>query len=458
MSVPSSGLAPPNRGPAADSSRTIDAPVPAPAGDGSFQDDTLTAQLTVTSGEPAATAEPRVDPVVGSILASRYVLEEIIGRGGTALIFRAREIHPSSIPAADPRYMAIKLLHGERRWDTRAIGRLQREFRQLQCLRHPGIVRVIDLQCDGDIWFMTMELVAGRTVKAWMDTAHGQAEALQVVAACCEALQYAHTQGIVHGDLKPTNVMVADDRTVRLIDFGSAPDPGPSDAQSERPLALTPLFASPQVLAGHPAERRDDVYSLACLTYFILSKGRHPFGGHPSLEDGRVKSAPTYVRAMDRGLFQVIERGLSAEHKRRPASARAFLRELGDAERLRSAALGASAVLSRPATPRHPRSARDAAVAPWPATLTACRRRIRSGLRRWTAVAFRGAVAQVITLARVITLFVAMVGAALLTRWGVHRETRPPVPWPPTAAARAAVGKAPVRAVAVLETLSLIHI
>ena len=275
-----------------------------------------------------------MEPARGSVLRSRYELGEVIGRGGTSIIFRARDLHRSSNSQNAAEFVAIKLLRTELRADPLAVARLKHEYRQLQCLAHPGIVRVFDFDCDGDIWFMSMEFVPGRTVKAWIETPGSQADALGIISGCCVALEYAHSLGILHGDLKPTNAIVADDGRVKLIDFGSAA----SFASRVEPvldptLAFTPLYASPEVLAGRTAERRDDVFSLACLSYSIVSGGRHPFGRRPSLEDGRVKSAPTHVRTIPAELFTVIERGLSGRREYRQRSVAEFLRELTDANR-----------------------------------------------------------------------------------------------------------------------------
>jgi serine/threonine protein kinase len=301
-------------------------------------EDTATPQLTTARGPTSAaveTLEPALELEQDLILRGRYVLEDVVGRGGTSIVFRARDLHRASSEGATAEFVAVKLLRSEWRADPAAIERLRREFRQMQCLSHPGIVRVFDLDCDDNVWFMTMELVTGRTVRAWMQEPRGREQALRVIGACCDALEHAHALGFLHGDLKPTNVMVADDGVVKLIDFGSAPSPGSRVAARSNPmLTSTPLYASPQILAGKSGEIRDDVFSLACLSYGILSGGRHPFGRRPSLEDGRAKSAPTPVSAIPAGLFAVIERGLSAEREERPASAREFLRDLTNADRL----------------------------------------------------------------------------------------------------------------------------
>jgi serine/threonine protein kinase len=313
----------------------------------SSDDDTPTIQLA-PGQQQAAAAIHAVDLVPGSVLRSRYVLLDIIGRGGSGVIFRAKDMHRASPQDTGGDFLAIKMLRPELRADPSALLRLKREFRQMQCMSHPGIVRVFDLDCDRGAWFISMQFVAGRTVKAWMRTPRDHAEALGIIGACCEALEYAHSLSILHGDLKATNVLVADDGAVKLIDFGTAPNSGSYVvAASDPTISLTPLYASPQILAGKSVERRDDIYSLACLSYAILSGGLHPFGGHPSLEDNRVKSSPTYVRAIPAELFKVIERGLSAERERRPASAAEFFRDLSYADRRRRAASNGPAISVR---------------------------------------------------------------------------------------------------------------
>jgi len=272
------------------------------------------------------------DIAIGSELRSRYVLEEVVGRGGSSLVFRASDLHRRLPLETKPHFVAVKLLRAEFRDDPQALLRLRREFRQTQRLSHPRVVRVFDLDCDGDIWFMTMELLAGQTAKTWMQAARDQKDALKIIYACCEALEHAHSMGIVHGDLKPTNVVVGEDGNVTLIDFGSAANPdGAVGLPPGLAVTNTALYASPQALSGKSPEISDDIFSLACLSYGLLSEGRHPFGRRPSLEGGRAKLAPTYVNAIPRELFEIIERGLAVEPLQRPTSADEFRRELSRA-------------------------------------------------------------------------------------------------------------------------------
>jgi hypothetical protein len=294
-------------------------------------DDSPTIQLA-SAPQQAVPCEPSADFVPGSVLCSRYELGEIIGRGATSVVFRATDLHSSLYATASP-FVAIKLPCAAQRHEPEALARLQGEFTQLQRLSHPGIVRVLDMDCHGDVCFMIMEWVAGRTVKTWLDAPRSHADAMRVIALCSEALGYAHSIGVVHGDLKPTNVMVSEHGAAKLIDFGSAARQRADLSMAAASRSVTAQYASPQVLAGQSADRLDDVFSLACLSYYILSGGRHPFGGRPSLEDGRAKSAPNHVNTIPADLFAVIESGLSAERARRPESTREFLRALMDADR-----------------------------------------------------------------------------------------------------------------------------
>ncbi len=415
-----------------------------------LQDDTPTVQLLPGQQQPAATTET-VGLVPGAMLRSRYVLQDIIGRGGSAIIFRAKDLHRVSSHSAD-NFLAVKMLRPELRADPSALERLKREFRQMQSLSHPGIVRVFDLDCDDGVWFISMEFVAGRTVKSWMQTPGDHAQALAIIGACCEALEYAHSLGILHGDLKATNVLVTDDGAVKLIDFGASPIPGTYVAAASDPtIAVTPLYASPQILAGKAAECRDDVYSLACLSYGILSGGLHPFGGHPSLEDNRVKSSPTYVRAIPTELFKVIERGLSAERERRQASVGEFLQELTFADRRRRAAATSAAIPVRaiPRARRDPRSAAIAAVSTSHSTLPTLLGEIRLGaggltMASGTAIVpsaldrfggGRGSKRRAVPFIRLSALVIALTAAAVMFQVDRQRDAAGTAELPQVAAA-----------------------
>jgi serine/threonine protein kinase len=275
----------------------------------------------------------------GVLLHGRYALEEKIGQGRMAHIFRARDLQrrdcvDGTFIAAAP--IAVKLLRTQWRSDPVAIEQLQREFRQMRRLAHSGVARVFYLGRDGEVWFMTMELIRGRTVTDWLGETCSRAQALRFIHACADALDQSHACGVVHGDLKPGNVLLDEQGQVKLIDFGGGPDPDALHALATHAApGSSALYASPQVLAGSSAEVRDDIFSLACLSYAVLTGGRHPFGRRPVLEDGRVKVGPTRIKTLPPELFSVIERGLAAEPAERPRNMGEFQRALQDAaERL----------------------------------------------------------------------------------------------------------------------------
>lgn len=264
----------------------------------------------------------------GATLRRRYVLERVIGCGGDSMVFRAKDLRRASAEEESAGYIALKVLLPERQVDALALRRLKREFLLMQSLTHPRIARVFDLDFDGDSWFMSMELITGQSVKAWAREDKPLWQRLKVLAACCEALEYAHSMGVIHGDLKPSNVLVTADDDVKLIDFGASPRRESIETKADPSITATVSFASPQVLSGATVELRDDLFSLACIGYEILSAGLHPFGGKSSLQASREAMAPALISNIPAPLFEVVARALSLEREQRPGSVREFLSEL----------------------------------------------------------------------------------------------------------------------------------
>jgi serine/threonine protein kinase len=290
---------------------------------------------------------------VGAVLRSRYVLDEVIGRGGDSVVFRAQDLHRARPEERAGGAIAIKALLPGQRANPNALTRLKREFWQMQSLTHAGIARVFDLDRENDIWFMSMELVAGQTLNAWMQRTVSDAKCLEVIAGCCEALAYAHALGVLHGDLKPSNVLICRDGGVKLIDFGSAPRLGAVLGAGVDPsVAATAPYASPQMLAGEDPEPRDDIFSLACVSYAVLSRGGHPFGRKSSLEAFRAQMYPTHVATIPLRIFEVLARGLAPERAQRQASVRDFLNELVGSDLSRCVVAASEPPASHPEPPR----------------------------------------------------------------------------------------------------------
>lgn len=277
-----------------------------------------------TVAQPAAPEAPPQRPVaVGSVLRGRYELEAVVGTGGFCTVCRARDLHRDPAPRGGGR-VAIKMLREEFAGSASALARLKREFGQLRLLAHPAIVRVFDLDCDDGTWFEVMELLEGSSLSSVLREQRGgtvpAAEAMALLRGCAEALEHVHSRGLVHGDLKPANIFVRRNGEPCLLDFGSVADR--SEEASGGARVGTVSYASPQVLDGRPPAPADDVYSLACVAFELLT-GRRPFGaGSTPSELGPDFSGLTGVQAA------ALARGLSAHRSARPASPRAFAAEL----------------------------------------------------------------------------------------------------------------------------------
>ena len=288
--------------------------------------------------EPAATAVEVIDAFrPGQLIRDRYVIEEIIGEGGFARVYRARDIRRDTTDAHD-HHVALKVLRPELRERPAAIARLKQEFRQTQRLSHPNIVRAIDLDAHDNTWFMVMELLEGETLAAQLRRWKGEpaplSEALTVLAACADALSFAHQHDITHGDFKPTNVFVLNDGGVRIIDFGSSSDSSPraSGYLPEIRRTATPGYASPQVLKRAIAGPCDDLFSFASVAFEMLT-GRRP--SHSSSAAAPHDKAVVESSALSKRQLAVLTQGLARQPEDRPASVREFflsltMRELPD--------------------------------------------------------------------------------------------------------------------------------
>lgn len=227
----------------------------------------------------AATAEL----ATGSILCERYLLERIIGTGGTSVVWRARDLQWQG-PAAGSATVAIKMLRPKAARNAQSTARLRHEFQCAKKLSHPNILRVRDLQFANDSSFITMELSEGRLLSTLLRNRESLRESLvrKILQGCADALIHAHSRGVVHGDFKPGNIFVTADGNVTVFDFGAAvtsPDVVQRDAAATDPARVasaTPAYASPEVLEGQLPERRDDVFSFACVAYELLAL-QHPF-------------------------------------------------------------------------------------------------------------------------------------------------------------------------------------
>jgi serine/threonine protein kinase len=201
------------------------------------------------------------------------------------------------------------------------LAKLRREFYCAQALAHRSIVKVYELDLN-EIPFFSMELIDGESLPGVMQRLHPVPlpadYAWSVVREVGEGLVHAHQRCVVHGDIKPQNVMVTNSGEVRLLDFG---------ASSSSPGTLTPAYASCELLEGREPDPRDDLFSFACLTYELLA-GEHPFQMRRSTEARSLKLAPRRPPGLTGGQWRALQQGLAWERINRPASVREWLAAL----------------------------------------------------------------------------------------------------------------------------------
>lgn len=202
----------------------------------------------------------------------RYSIEEEIGRGGMARVYRAH--HPGL-----GRDVALKVLLTEITGDEVSVARFLREARAAANLDHPNIVPIYDTGQAGGSYFIAMKLIEGRTLRALLGERElSIPEISDYLTQTASALDYAHERGIVHRDIKPENIMVDAAGKVTLTDFGIANLTDELSVTTTGAVIGTPVYMAPEQLRGEPATPRSDVYALGVLAYELLS-GAPPFAG-----------------------------------------------------------------------------------------------------------------------------------------------------------------------------------
>ena len=214
----------------------------------------------------AADGGPVAGPAIGHLFAQRYEIRGLVGRGGMAAVYRAldRELDEE---------VALKVLESDEA-DAGSEQQLRREIKLSRTITHPNVVRAYDFgEADG-VRFFTMEYVAGATLRELLDEGGRLAltPALQIAKQVCRGLGAVHRAGIVHGDLKPANIVVMTGGVAKLTDFGVAR----GRREAGTPFSGTPPYMSPEQVRGSELDERSDLYS-AGVVMFEMFTGRRPF-------------------------------------------------------------------------------------------------------------------------------------------------------------------------------------
>jgi serine/threonine protein kinase len=256
---------------------------------------------------------------VGEVLCGRYVIESQLASGGMGTIYKALDQSRSEHTAADA-YVAIKVLHEKTRTRSEVLTKLRREFYSAQALSHRNVVKVYELDLH-QLPFFTMELIDGESLPSVIQKFHPlplpRSYACALIREVGEGLAHAHERRVIHGDIKPQNIMVTNSGEARILDFGTSRDAA----------TLTPAYASCELLEGREADPRDDLFSLACLSYELLA-GEHPFQHRRSTEARTLKVTPARPPGLTGRQWRALTQGLAWDRTDRPASLRDWLADL----------------------------------------------------------------------------------------------------------------------------------
>ncbi|MDD2414939.1 MAG: Stk1 family PASTA domain-containing Ser/Thr kinase [Eubacteriaceae bacterium] len=209
--------------------------------------------------------------MIGRILNERYEIVELIGRGGMAYVYKAKDLKLN-------RFVAVKVLREEYTENEQFIKKFDRESQAAAGLSHPNIVSVYDVGVDGDVYFIVMEYVDGITLKQYLDKkGHLEyEEATNFIIDIAEALKCAHAHQIIHRDIKPQNIMLTADLMPKVTDFGIARAITSSTITMTNQTMGSVHYISPEQARGGFVDERSDLYSLGIMYYELLT-GQLPF-------------------------------------------------------------------------------------------------------------------------------------------------------------------------------------
>jgi eukaryotic-like serine/threonine-protein kinase len=266
------------------------------------------------------------DPLVGRVLEGRYAVQSRIARGGMATVYLA-------IDQRLDREVAIKVMHADLATDEDFLRRFIREARSAARLSHPGVVAVYDQGEDAGSWFLVMEYVPGHTLRDLL-AERGRLtprEALALLDPVLDALGAAHWNGIIHRDMKPENVLLADDGRVKVADFGLARAVTTATSNQDSKVLLgTVAYLAPEQVERGVADARSDVYAVGILLFEMLT-GRKPFEGDTPIQvayqhvHSDVPAPSTIVPGIAPALDLLVRQATSRDPDARPADASELL-------------------------------------------------------------------------------------------------------------------------------------
>ena len=270
-----------------------------------------------------------MDKYIGKLLDNRYEVKELIGTGGMANVYKARCTRLC-------RHVAIKILKDEFASDPEFKRRFKNESNAVARLSHKNIVNVYDISTSGSVEYIVMELIEGITLKEYLYKKEklDWKQTLFFAFQIAEALEHAHSRGIIHQDIKPQNIMLLRDGTLKVADFGIAKLENEGETQVIKEAIGSVHYISPEQARGSKIDSRTDIYSLGVVMYEMIT-GRTPFKG-----DSAISIVMQHINALPvppssviddyipKALEFIIEKSMCPSLKRRYVSAKEMIEDI----------------------------------------------------------------------------------------------------------------------------------
>ena len=267
---------------------------------------------------------------IGVRLAGRYEIQEQIGIGGMANVYKAKDL-------IDDITVAVKILKDEYIQNDEFLRRFRNEAKAIAGLSHPNIVKVYDVIYNDDVPAIVMEYIDGITLKEYIEREGvlKWKEALHYTVQTLRALQHAHDKGIVHRDIKPQNIMLLMDGTIKVMDFGIARFARFETKTISGKVVGSVHYISPEQACGDATDHKTDIYSMGVMLFEMLT-GRLPFEADAAVSVAmmQVSKAPTRPRELNdtipEGLEEIILKAMQKDTKQRYQSAAEMLRDIDE--------------------------------------------------------------------------------------------------------------------------------
>ena len=267
------------------------------------------------------------DKYIGKMLDNRYEILEKIGTGGMAVVYKARDHRLN-------RLIAVKIMKEDLAEDEEFRRRFHAESQAVAMLSHPNIVSVYDVSRTGNIEYIVMELIEGITLKQYINRKGllSWKETLHFTTQIVKALSHAHSRGIIHRDIKPHNIMILKDGTVKVADFGIARVVSNQSTMTQEAIGSV-HYISPEQAKGAHVDARSDLYSVGVVMYEMLTS-RLPFVGDSPVAVAiqHISAVPLMPREINpdipAGLEEICMHAMEANLYKRYASAEEMLADL----------------------------------------------------------------------------------------------------------------------------------